>query len=504
MPKKPSKLPKGVQRHGPSYRIWFVYQGGRVFELAGTDLREAERLRKQRVREVAEGKYLPQRFKGTPTIATYYAHWIALRRSEGVVRSVEDEARWIERHALPVLGSVRIDELRAVDVRNWVMGLRAKGDLAAKSIHNCVGSLSTMLEAARFEELIGANPAHRLPKGTLPAVSKRTKPPFTRAQAETLITDERIEVERRVLYSMLCLAGFRLGEACGRRWRDIDTAAQPLQCLTVASQYDDRPLKTAKGEDDAARHVPVHGELARVLAEWKLSGFAAAFGRHPKLEDFIVPDPRTMGPRTKNQAVKALYRDCDLVGVPRQGTHAGRRFFISHARMDGARADVLERVTHNAAGEQIDQYTYFGWEALCEAVACLRVDLRRGRVVALPKVAAAGSSEYAEGASADAPCATECATDAETPSETEENGWRRRDSKTGPMRNPGEIVGKGQRRGRSEPPQIPAVSVNVPQDVPPGTVEALRRAVEILRAGGHHDEADAVTCAVAAVQGVRA
>ena len=35
------------------------------------------------------------------------------------------------------------------------------------------------------------------------------------------------------------------------------------------------------------------------------------------------------------------------------------------------REDVLERVTHNAAGDIIDQYTHFDWEPLCEAVACI-------------------------------------------------------------------------------------------------------------------------------------
>lgn len=42
-------------------------------------------------------------------------------------------------------------------------------------------------------------------------------------------------------------------------------------------------------------------------------------------------------------------------------------------------------VTHNAKGTMVDQYTYFGWEVLCEAVLCLRFDVTRGEIIPLRK-----------------------------------------------------------------------------------------------------------------------
>ena len=53
---------------------------------------------------------------------------------------------------------------------------------------------------------------------------------------------------------------------------------------------------------------------------------------------------------------------------------------------DGAREDIIERITHNATGTIVDQYTHFGWEALCEAVSCLRFDLKRAEIVPLKRV----------------------------------------------------------------------------------------------------------------------
>jgi hypothetical protein len=43
------------------------------------------------------------------------------------------------------------------------------------------------------------------------------------------------------------------GEACGRRWRDLDRNARPLASLHVATQYDGEPLKT----DNADSHMVV-------------------------------------------------------------------------------------------------------------------------------------------------------------------------------------------------------------------------------------------------------
>jgi hypothetical protein len=37
-----------------------------------------------------------------------------------------------------------------------------------------------------------------------------------------------------------------------------------------------------------------------------------------------------------------------------------------------------------------NQYTYFGWEVLCEAVLCLRFDVSRGEVIPLRKASSGG------------------------------------------------------------------------------------------------------------------
>jgi hypothetical protein len=166
----------------------------------------------------------------------------------------------------------------------------------------------------------------------------------------------------------------REGEVCGRRFSDWLRDARPLSALNVHTQYNDQPLKTDDEEDVHPRLVPVHPELETILREWWASGFELVFRRPPTRDDFIVPN-RQGGNHTKSSAYKMFRRAQAKVEVENRTLHATRNTFISIARSNGARADVVERVTHNASGDVIDIYTTFEWRPLCEAVALFDLDL---------------------------------------------------------------------------------------------------------------------------------
>lgn len=398
-------LPRGItvrrRVRGPDvYLISFVDGTGKVRqELAGSRLEDAVRLLAQRRREVKEGRYAPGAVTASITLASYAETWLEERRREGLrsIRSVEGHVRL---HIIPALGSKHLGDLRPVDVATWIEGLKASKTHSAKTIANWHGTLHTILEHARFREVIVSNPAS-LPRGFLPKKSRRKAPRFERDEVWQLLTDKSIAWHRRIFYALQALGGMRCGEASGRRWRDYDPNAPELGSLHVWSQYNDLPLKTSRDEDTHERFVPVHPALGKLLAEWRLRGFAETFGRPPRPDDWLVPDARTFEPRTREQAGNALLRDMARLGIPhRLGAegrgrrcHAFRHSFISFARSDGAIPDHLEPVTHNGAGAMIDRYTSLEWAPMCRAVACLRVDLRRAEVIELPRAASAEGPE---------------------------------------------------------------------------------------------------------------
>ena len=280
---------------------------------------------------------------------------------------------------------MKLCDVRPRHVLELLQALKAKGTIAGKTQKHVYGTFRTMLRDAVFAELIASNPCAGLPRGLLPSGASTPRKIYELPAVASLLTDERVPEDRRVFYSLAALTGMRHGEVAGRRWRDYDPKAEPLGCLSVDTQYDDQPLKTAHKEP-RPRRVPVHPELAKVLAAWKLGGFAKQFGRPPRDDDFIVPSRRDVKAcRTVRLSLRNLVeRDCVKLGTSGESFHGLRHSFITHCRRGGARKDVLERVTHNAAGDVLDAYTHWDWAPLCEAVLCFRLPVRPAEVVALP------------------------------------------------------------------------------------------------------------------------
>jgi integrase len=112
------------------------------------------------------------------------------------------------------------------------------------------------------------------------------------------------------------------------------------------------PTKT-----DVVKHVPVHGTLAAVLADWKLRCWPEMMGRAPEPDDLIVPLPpadtakrrrRSGEPfRGTDYSYKRWSRD-DLpaLGMRHRRHYDMRATFITLALEDGADADVLEHRAH--------------------------------------------------------------------------------------------------------------------------------------------------------------
>src|SRR5712692_2413538 len=78
---------------------------------------------------------------------------------------------------------------------------------------------------------------------------------------------------------------------------------KPLGCLQVLRSYNTRHKLEKGTKQERPRRVPVTPLLARILAQWKLSGWERALGRRPKPEDLIIPS-RKLTYRSANHMLK--------------------------------------------------------------------------------------------------------------------------------------------------------------------------------------------------------
>lgn len=373
------------ERKGGKVRwgISFQWHKEQQQELVGTKA-EARRMLARRLAEVAAGSYSPEHKTGAVTARMFAKTWGDKRTNK---TAADDRAR-LAKHFVPYLGDMKLEDIRPKHIIAWLERLRAEAAVGPKTIINVYGNVCTMFKRAVIDELISATPCV-IPDGTLPPKPPKKPGIYEKAAIVKLLTDARVPHDRRVFYSLAFLTGMRHGEVAGRRWRDIDPDATPLQALHIRTQYNDEPLKSPDGEP-RWRVAPIHPLLRAALQEWHDVGFPRLFGRMPRPEDFIVPSRHGVGePKTVRRSLTNLVElDCPAVDVEPLTFHRTRDTFISLCRRGGAPKDVVERITHNAKGDTVDTYTHLDWLPLCAAVGV--IDLGAPSVPLLP--GAPGSS----------------------------------------------------------------------------------------------------------------
>jgi integrase len=349
-------------------------------EKVGTSKRDAEVRDRAMKKEIAAGTYVPPSGRARDTVGIFGPLWLDQRTNTYAATERQVWARYVTPRTW--LMDLPLEDVEPVDhIDRLVAELRAerKDDgsrrLTDKTIANLLGILSLMFDAAVRARKCLRNPVVLAPR-TLKRSPQREKEIYQPGEVAVLVAHHRIPWPVRVLNAFCEFAGFRMGEACGRRIRDLDLGAPILPAITVRDQYNGLPLKTER-----PRIVPMHPLLREVLEAWLSEGFELYTGRKPTPDDFVVP---AIGARakqpcwTRSQYYKAFVETAKLAGVRPRSVHSTRHTFISLCRRGGARKDVLERITHNARGDMVDQYTHLDWEPLCEAVLCLRLDAHPG------------------------------------------------------------------------------------------------------------------------------
>jgi len=361
--------PRKLKNGQVVYWLCLRWKSKPVWERVGFDKRAAEARERQAKREIKDGTYVPRGGTGRKEVRTWFGRFLDERTN----RAADYERDLVERHVLGEsrewFASMPLQDVDTKELLRLVKELKKEGNLGGKSIANLYSLVRQAFKLAVVERLIPRDPTE-LPKGTIkwksPKASRRR--PYTRAEAHALMTDERVPPEGRVWMALAFYTGMRLGEVAGRRWSDWDQGTPLLGSLNVHCQYEDQPLKTDDGEDVHPRLVPVHPELARILRDWWAEGFEFVYLRRPTKEDRIVPH-RKIGTHSKSSGYKLFLRCLEATGIASKTLHATRNTFLSVARSNGARKEVIERVTHNARGDVVDGYTEWEWRPLCEAVA---------------------------------------------------------------------------------------------------------------------------------------
>lgn len=197
------------------------------------------------------------------TVAELLAQWFDHRKDGLSFSRQRDLANAINNHICPVLGAMRVRDVKPEHCQRVMAGLAGK----SRSLQTKVLSvLKQGFDCAVENGLALRSPCVRLRAG---GAAAKEKTPLTPDQCAAL--EAAVEGTRAKLFVLLGLyAGLRREEICGLRWCDVDLAGKaPSLTVNHAVRFENNqgifpsPLKTKASH----RTIPLPARLAQALRE---------------------------------------------------------------------------------------------------------------------------------------------------------------------------------------------------------------------------------------------
>lgn len=328
---------------------------------------------------------------GPLTLERWATEWLGLLEKGGGKRPAYGQYKTrLRLHILPLIGKKLLIDVVRDDIL-FVLGA-LEGKRAHRTRRNIYRTMKMMFKRAISKRLIVYNPCldfeaeypKRVPKNIDQSPIWRPEAMFTHREAEMLMFDERIPLDRRVLYALIFTLGVRQGEVLALPVELFDPTSVPLAKMTIAWTYstEEKITKRLKGWDEnsgLAREVPVHPVLREFLeTEWlgENGGRARFVTRYCPGQDagLMVPS-REGGNRNRSAVLEALKRDLVTLRLRERRMHDSRRTFVTLCRVDGADRDMLKRITHaRPKKDAFDSYEDVLWGSLCKELCKLKLE----------------------------------------------------------------------------------------------------------------------------------
>lgn len=254
-------------------------------------------------------------------------------------------------HIRPRWGKTPLAEVRAYEVRSWLMGLPV-GPRRKGNIH---GLMRVLFRFAMLWEWLPAveNPMRLF---SLQGSSKRDKEPgtLTRDQFHMLLEVITEEPYRTMVIAAQCL-GLRVSELFALTWGAIDFHGQTVSIHSAIVENHLGDVKTQQSK----KRLPIHPHIAEVLLRWrgetefkKAHQFVFASPYHAEQKPYR---PGWIQEIRLRPAGKAIGLDFNL------GWHTFRHTYRALLRQSGAPMDV-QRDLMRHADIQTTMQTYGGTE----------------------------------------------------------------------------------------------------------------------------------------------
>ena len=245
------------------YWVFINQSGVRKAKKIGRDKSLAEEVARKMSAQIVLGELTLEEEKKIPTFSEYAKRWIEVTVPALCKPSTGRDYRGLlDNHILPVFGSLRVNEISRMRVKEFLMKKFSDG-FAPSTLTHMKNTLSGVLNMAVDDETLTFNPAQRLGKVIRNQSMQVRVEPLTRGELALLLEAFKNNYPGHYpLVLTLARTGMRIGEAMGLKWGDIDFNGR---FITIQRNISRGRVETPKS--GKIRRIDMSRQLATVLQD---------------------------------------------------------------------------------------------------------------------------------------------------------------------------------------------------------------------------------------------
>jgi integrase len=315
--------------------------------------REAERVLTDLLKAVDSGSFADP---GRLTVANYLRdHWLPHISTRVRPRTAQRYSQLLERHVVPVVGSVKMAKLRPAHVQQVVDQAAASG-LAPRTVAAVYRTLhGALAQAVRWQLLaVNASTAVRPPRTERPELHSPD------AAKVTWVLDAARGTRLYVPLALAASTGLRRGELLALRWRDVDLEAGSLRVVASLQRVDAGLVFLPPKTDRARRTVGLPPAAVTLLRRHRKEQAERRLLLGEAWADLDLVIERGDGqPLPPDSLSRDWYRLVRRIGLPGLRLHDLRHAYATALLTAGVHPKVAsEALGHSSVAFTMDTYQH--------------------------------------------------------------------------------------------------------------------------------------------------
>ena len=272
--------------------------------------------------------------KGSPeTVEQLAQHWKEKESSRRAFSTSETISGYLANWVVPAWGSRLLNEVKAVDVEDWL----AKLDLAPGSKKKIRDIMHLLYEHAIRYEFTERNPISKVRQG-----GKRLGTPTRLDVKQLRALLEALPARERLMVLLDFGTGLRRGELSGVKWQDIDFEEKVLTPMRSIVKQHVGDVKT----EASKKQIPLDDGLVAELLAWRNETPYAADS------DYVFASPKMKGkqPYWMSKIMQLYIKPVAAkLGIPLKGWHTLRHSYTTLLRQNGNNPKVVQDLLRHAS-----------------------------------------------------------------------------------------------------------------------------------------------------------